>query len=99
AQRQNVVPDKFENPRHEVEPERAVDEKRNRSRLLPDIHVRCVRATSIPMSAPEFPDPTTKTPPSCSCEGFRYSCECNCRIPRSRSRANAGTFGRDRKSV
>ena len=50
-------------------------------------------ATSIEMSAPEFPTPTTSTGPSRSWDGFRYALECSCTIDGSRSAANAGTRG------
>ena len=48
----------------------------------PDSHVRCDRATSIAMSAPELPAPTSSTSPGCSWLGFLYSLECSCTMPR-----------------
>ena len=45
------------------------------------------------ISAPELPAPTTRTPPSWSCDGFRYSLEWNCAMAGSRSAANTGIRG------
>ena len=38
----------------------------------PDSHVGCEPTASSEMSAPELPAPTTRTPPSRSCDGLRY---------------------------
>ena len=61
-----------------------------------DLPERIVRwpalAASNAMSAPECDRPTTRTGPSLSCAGLRYSCECSCRIDGSSSAANAGTL-------
>ena len=59
----------------------------------PESHVGCDGTTSSAMSAPEFPAPTTSTPPSRSCEGFRYSDEWSCTISGASSRENAGIPG------
>ena len=37
----------------------------------PESHVGCEPTTSSEMSAPELPAPTTRTPPSRSCDGLR----------------------------
>ena len=61
---------------------------------LPDRIVRWpALAASNAMSAPEWERPTTRTGPSRSWAGLRYSCECICRIDGSSSTANAGTLG------
>jgi hypothetical protein len=44
--------------------------------------------------APELPAPTTRTPPSRSCDGFRYSLECiSPARPRARARARTAERG------
>ena len=56
----------------------------------PESQVRWPPATSSAMSAPELPGPTTRTPPSRSCDGLRYSLECSCTMRGSSSGAKAG---------
>ena len=59
---------------------------------LPDIQVWWpARATSSAISAPEFPAPAMRTPPSRSCDGLRYSRECSWTMPGSSPCAHAGT--------
>ena len=60
----------------------------------PDIHVGCPsEAASRATSAPEFPAPTTRTPPSRSCDGLKYWLEWSCTILGSSSAAKSGTLG------
>jgi hypothetical protein len=51
-------------------------------------------ATSYATSAPECDAPTTRTGPSRSWLGLRYSLECSCRMAGSRSSAKSGVYGR-----
>ncbi len=59
----------------------------------PESQVSWLLETSIAMSAPELPAPTSKTPPGRSWDGLRYSLECICTICASSSAAKSGTDG------
>ena len=77
----------------DVSPDAGVDREGDVSCLFAGDRRRTLLASSIAISAPEFPTPTRSTGPSASCDGFRYSYECICTIDVSRSAANGGTLG------
>ena len=72
----------------------AVGDGPRRGGLLTGVRARepclMVRASSMAISAPELPAPTTSTPPSWSCDGLRYSEEWSWTIPSSSSGAKVG---------
>jgi hypothetical protein len=59
----------------------------------PESQVGWLRTTSRAISAPELPAPTTRTPPSRSWEGLRYSLECSWMMVGSTAGANTGRRG------
>ena len=71
----------------------ALDAEADMTASFPASQVGCCLTTSMAISPPEFPAPTTSTDPSSSCAGFRYSPEWSWTMPGSSWLANAGTRG------